>query len=109
MEPRSACYHDDAFDLYAADQPLLARFPGLVALAPDAEVRPNLLEWVVRDPAAKKVIGNWEERAIAMANAFLVVAPGRIPERRIQHGSCRQCFGNWTRPRQRACVTQATR
>ncbi|MFI9638190.1 hypothetical protein ACIHAX_36445 [Nocardia sp. NPDC051929] len=87
-----ACYHDDAFDLYAANQPLLTRFPGLVAPAPDADVRPNLLEWVVRAPAAKKVIRNWEERAIVMANAFLVVAPGRIPQRRIQQiiASCEQ-------------------
>jgi transcriptional regulator with XRE-family HTH domain len=87
-----ACYHDDAFDLYAANQPLRARFPGLVAPAPDATVRPNLLEWVVRDPAAKKVIRNWEERATVMANAFLIVAPGRIPERRIQQiiSSCEQ-------------------
>jgi hypothetical protein len=87
-----ACYHDDAFDLYAANQPLRARFPGLVAPAPDATVRPNLLEWVVRDPAAKRVIRNWEERATVMANAFLIVAPGRIPERRIQQiiSSCEQ-------------------
>ncbi|MGY1960848.1 helix-turn-helix domain-containing protein [Nocardia gipuzkoensis] len=87
-----ACYHDDAFDLYAANEPLLKRFPGLVAPAPDATVRPNLLEWVVRDPAAKKVIKNWEERAIVMANAFLIVAPGRIPDRRIQQiiASCEQ-------------------
>ncbi|WP_280186425.1 hypothetical protein [Nocardia gipuzkoensis] len=67
-------YALDAFDLYAADQPLLARFPGLAAPAPDADVRPNLAR--VGDPGHRCEEGHQEleERATVMANAFLVVA-----------------------------------
>jgi hypothetical protein len=78
-----ACYHDPGFDLYAANSFFLEVFPGLEPPQPDSSGRSNLLIYVVTDPRAKKAIRNWRQRAAVMVDAFLTVAPGRIPEERF--------------------------
>jgi transcriptional regulator with XRE-family HTH domain len=78
-----ACYHDPGFDLYAANSLFLEVFPGLEPPQPETIGRSNLLTYVVTDPRAKIAIRNWRQRAAVMVDAFLTVAPGRIPEERF--------------------------
>ncbi|WP_406234988.1 helix-turn-helix domain-containing protein [Nocardia sp. NBC_01009] len=91
-----ACFHDPGFDLYAANQRFLDVFPGIPSPTPTGDVRPNLLVWVVTDPRAKEVIQNWRQRAGVMVDAFLTVAPDRVPQSRIDEiiAACRAAPGS---------------
>jgi transcriptional regulator with XRE-family HTH domain len=79
-----ACCHDRiTFDLYGCNRPFLDRFPGLAPALPDAEQPASLIVWMFTDPLARKVIANWNLRARLMAAAFGTLAPGAVPQRRI--------------------------
>ncbi|MFC4125573.1 helix-turn-helix domain-containing protein [Nocardia rhizosphaerae] len=64
------------FDVLAVNAPWARQFPGLLPGT-------TLLEWMLLDPAARRVVVEWERQIHASVYSFRVIGPGVVPQARI--------------------------
>ncbi|MET9491337.1 helix-turn-helix domain-containing protein [Nocardia sp. NPDC006630] len=76
--PYPACYQTlPGLDLIAANDAYLQAFPGLTPGV-------NIIAWMLLDPIARHVMGDWEREAHFMVWAFRHMAPGIATPERIE-------------------------
>lgn len=72
------------YDLYWASKQFSMAFPGLETPSPDADRPTNIIEWTLLHPAAREVLPyTWRERAHVMLTGLRRIAPGLVPQARI--------------------------
>ncbi|WP_433709719.1 helix-turn-helix domain-containing protein [Nocardia sp. CA-084685] len=72
--PGPAClYEVPLFKVRAANSQYLKAFPGLVPGR-------NIIEWLVNEPAARKVLGSWGLEVHLMTQALKLMSPGLVAQ-----------------------------
>ncbi|WP_405135995.1 helix-turn-helix domain-containing protein [Nocardia sp. NBC_01388] len=90
--PYPACYQTlPGLDLIAANDAFLRAFPGLTPGA-------NIIAWMLLDPIARDVLGDWETQTHLVVWAFRHMAPGiTAPERIEQISALCRTSPDWER------------
>ncbi|WP_433754696.1 helix-turn-helix domain-containing protein [Nocardia sp. CA-135398] len=75
--PGPACYYEvPLFKVRAANSKYLRAFPGLVPGR-------NIIEWLVNEPAARKVLDGWGLEVHLMTQALKLMSPGLVAQHEV--------------------------